>query len=263
MSKNSLNYEILVIFGGDGTINEVVNGISSYFSSRNFKILVVPIGSGNDFVKNYFSKIVLNNIESIFDKISNNDYRLIKTDLGKIVINQFNNVKIEKYFINAAGFGFDAFVAYYKEKLKFLSGLPAYFVSLVFVLLNYSSFKVIFKFSSNLIEQESLLITVANGISSGGGFYLTPDANIQDNKLDVGLIRYLNIFNIFIKLPYVLFNKTKTLTKDIKFFGIKDIDLSFDKSVFCHIDGEITEEKIIAATIRVLPNVLEIIIIEN
>lgn len=258
-----MKYDLIIIFGGDGTINEVVNGISEYLSLKVFKILIIPIGSGNDFVKNFYSNIVLKKIELVFDKISLNKYQSIKTDLGKIVFNELHDTIYEKYFINAVGFGFDAFVAYYKNKLKFFSGLMAYLISIFFVLLNYTSFKVIFKSGSKSVEKESLLITVANGVSSGGGFYLTPDAEITDSFLDIGLVRYLNIINIFIKIPLVLFNKTKKLINDIQFYKINNVTLIFSKNVFCHIDGEMADLQPKSATISVLPSALEVIIIEE
>lgn len=225
--------------------------------------MVFPIGSGNDFVKNYCSNLSIDKIEPIFDKISRNNYRTIRADLGKLVVNQLENLKVEKYFINAVGFGFDAFVAFYKEKLKYFSGLTAYIVSVFFVLLNYYSFKVVFNVKSNKIEQESLLITIANGISSGGGFYLTPDAKIDDRLLDIGLVRYLRVLSIFIKIPLVLLNRTKKLVDDIKFFKVVDITLTFNKSVYCHIDGETVVFKINSATINNVPSSIDVIIIED
>lgn len=169
--------------GGDGTTNEVLNGIAG---AKNVIFGIVPTGSCNDFLKNYPEVDFLN----LEDQVSGN-YKTI--DLMKVG---------SRYCLNVTNVGFDALVSQdqflYRPRFKTPKG--AY---------NYAIFKNVLHFPHDDIELlidgdvfyqgKSLLFSVANGKYYGGGYKCAPLADDQDGLLDIVVIKKVSIFT-FLRL---------------------------------------------------------------
>ncbi|CUS88833.1 lipid kinase, YegS/Rv2252/BmrU family, partial [Candidatus Kryptonium thompsonii] len=193
--------ELVVAAGGDGTVNEIVNGI---LQSNSEKLLgVIPIGSGNDFakmlnLKPFKIKIA---IESIKRR------RITTSDVGIIrFIDEFGNSG-ERFFINGVGVGFDAVVANESRKIKHLRGILLYLLALLKSLKDYETPEMEVYIDGKKIKEKIFLVAVGNGKSAGGGFLLTPDAKINDALLDVCLVSDLSILRVLQVLPTVLKGK--------------------------------------------------------
>lgn len=211
--------------GGDGTLNEVINGIIPSKSSLG----VIPAGTGNDFIKSLYNSkdyrnILLNNVEG--------KEKLI--DLAKV-----NN----RYFINISSVGFDAEVTKEARSLKKKRFIPS---SLAYVI---SIFKTIFKFKGmniqitideKTIERKALLVAVANGKYYGGGMKVTPEADIEDGLFDICIVKDLSKFKILTLFPKLI-KGTHDSIKEVEFFRGNKIEINSDKNIPINVDGEIFE----------------------
>lgn len=199
---------IIVSVGGDGTLNEVINGVE--FNAP-VKIAVLPVGSGNDFSKNLRlvkpnnNKDIEENLSMIFHKEKN---ETIEVDLMSVDIYEDNpGNPIKHHFINSMGIGFDAYVGFLTNKNKYLKGILAYLLSVIKALIKYKEVDVNIKLNNEFLNGEKLLISLGNGISSGGGFYLTPKAKISDGLINLTAVDKISTLRILSALPLALFNK--------------------------------------------------------
>jgi diacylglycerol kinase (ATP) len=255
LAKESLMSEdVVVAVGGDGTINEVMNGLVN--SKKAFGIL--PLGSGNDFAK--ATNIPCNMHEAI-KVILNNKRKLI--DIGKVsTSNDFkNNLKqtTQRYFINGIGIGFDASVAYQSSKIKMLRGLPLYIASIVKALLTYRISNYLLKLDDREFNNRFFLISVGNGQYAGGGFYLTPDAKLDDSKFDVCYVDKVNLLEIIKIFPSVL-KGLHGKYKKVHFTQAKRISVNSLDRFFVHADGEIVGKDINNVDIAIIPKAIEVIV---
>ena len=230
--------------GGDGTLNEVINGLIGY---NNASVSVIPYGTGNDFINNFEQSIGFYDIDKQLTFSSN------KIDLIKIN---------DTYAINLCNIGFDAKVAENMNKFKKLplvSGQGAYTLSVFYSLLHKmtSSLEITID-NSEIIKGEFLLCVVANGITYGGGYKGAPLAEINDGLIDLCIIKkvsrlkLINLIGVY-KTGEHLHNeelKDYFIYKKCKTINIK----SEDKFITC-IDGEIFEENNV--NISVIENAIE------
>ena len=156
--KYLFSKNIIFSVGGDGTLNEVVNGI---IGSKNI-LGVVPCGSGNDFYRT-------------LEKVKE-EYPVI--DIGKI-----NN----KYFINTVSIGIDAEVARNVSLMKKIK-LPSsqiYNASIVYTFAKYKFKEVEFVLNGATKTGEYTIVTIMNGKAYGGGWVMAPNADISDGLFDI------------------------------------------------------------------------------
>lgn len=158
-----------VVFGGDGTLNEVVNGVMRAGAGKRARLSVVPAGTGNDFAR-FLGRFPAGD-EATCDLISYND----------------------RYAVNMINIGFDCDVvtktAEYK-RLPLVSGSLAYILGVGNILLHRLGRRMTVRLtladgSVETLDRELLLIFAANGGYCGGGFFSAPAAKVDDGLLDV------------------------------------------------------------------------------
>ncbi len=161
--------------GGDGTLNEIVNGAAGF---PNAAVTHFAGGSGNDFVKIFTQTEPFRDINALLDEPVTEDFDLIRC--GKDLA------------VNVCSVGFDARigtdVAKYK-KLPFVKGFGAYALSAVVNTVKRVKEHYIVRINGEVIDGSETLILAANGRYYGGGFHPVPDADPQDGKLDVLLVK--------------------------------------------------------------------------
>ncbi len=162
-------------FGGDGTLNNILNGC---VGNDNCEIGVFPMGTGNDFVKNF--------------DIEEKDFFDIRKQLaGKSI--KVDSIKFNgKYCLNMINVGFDANIGLDMPKFKkmpLVSNKTAYGMSLVYNLLKKLGTPMkVYADDKLLYGGDTLMCAVSNGISCGGGFYVTPKALTGDGLIDVSAV---------------------------------------------------------------------------
>lgn len=171
--------------GGDGTLNEVVNGVCGY---ENASVACYPCGSGNDYVKYYGGKDRFMDLDALIDAPEH------KVDLMRIG---------DKCGINVTNFGFDIAVLSTMVKLKrkkFFKGKRAYIGGVIAAF--FRSMKnqaTVYVDGKAINESTFLLCTVANGKYVGGSFQCAPKSQNDDGLLEVCLVKPVSRFT-FIRL---------------------------------------------------------------
>ena len=151
-------YRYVVAVGGDGTINEVANGILGSTGSSNTSLGVVSTGTGSDFAR---STGIPRDYTSACSFLTSSQRLLI--DVG-VVEYQSNGQVLKRFFVNAAGVGFDAAVVEATERLpKYFGGTIPYLAGLVRTLFGYKNKAVVVGVGSKVEAKRILSIVVANG----------------------------------------------------------------------------------------------------
>ncbi len=231
--------------GGDGTLNEVVTGIIGTES----EIVVVPSGTGNDFIKciskyNGMRKIVLESLK----------HESKKVDILK--------VNRDKYCVNILNCGFDAMVAKNVDNFRifrFLTGKMKYNLSIFSTLLSNRNYK----FKINIKDKNSIkgyftFVVVANGKYYGGGICPCPDANIYDGIADICYADSTTISNKIKLLPK--YKKSEHIGLDkVHIDKTNEISIVSTRKFPVSIDGEVFyTDKIHAKVIKEAINIVTI-----
>ncbi|MDH3252345.1 MAG: diacylglycerol kinase family lipid kinase [Ignavibacteria bacterium] len=227
LAHNAPNGTIVAV-GGDGTVNEVANGLAG-----SEKVLgVIPAGSGNDFIKSIgipasFSEA----LEVLLQAKTGN------VDVGKVLV---GGNSAPRYFVNGVGMGFDAAVADQTGRIRFFSGTPLYVVAVMQTLGRYRAPLFSVDMDDLKLKGRNLLIAIGNGTCAGGGFYLTPEAKIDDGLLDVCIIGDIPVRTILRIMPLVMRGKHRK-SVHVSYYKSKHINIltAPPESFVVHADGEI------------------------
>jgi diacylglycerol kinase (ATP) len=246
---------VVVAVGGDGTINEVVNGLAG----TEKHLGIIPAGSGNDFIK---SVNIPANPSLALDRLFNE--RTMGVDIGTVQCYENwpsltgDGTPASRCFINGVGVGFDAEVAAKTGEIPFLRGIPLYLLAVLKTLGPYRSPDFEIRIDDFRERARKLLIAVGNGRCAGGGFYLTPDAKVDDGELDVCLVEDIPIPRILRLMPRVM-RGTHHGIQYVNFRRGKEITLTSRDRFYVHADGEIVGRKVQRVQIRMLEQKLCVI----
>ncbi|MFA7290079.1 MAG: YegS/Rv2252/BmrU family lipid kinase [Melioribacteraceae bacterium] len=238
-------YNFLII-GGDGTLN---NFIQNWQLIENRILGIIPVGSGNDFAKNLgYSKNLKKDLVQLLTSIIEESITHVNT--GEIELWEQGTESSRVFqFINSVGIGFDAKVAYLNNTQKVLPGIFNYILSVLKAVKSLTPFKTSVVIDSLKFETNAVLITCGNGKTSGGGFYLTPNAKIEDDLLDFTIIKPISKLRLLKELPKALIN-TLYKVPEVSFHTGTKIELYLDSPVYVHADGEILSEKCIKILVK-------------
>lgn len=209
--------------GGDGTLNEVVNGIHASDSILG----VIPTGSGNDFFKMFDTDLI--DINSIIE-------RTINGTIDNVNLGLINN----QHFVNVASIGIDAETASKISFLKKLKITPSliYMVALFSTFLTYKCPKVRISFNDMSYEQKIMLVAICNGRYYGNGLPIAPRADYNDNLFDVYIVDKLNKLRVP-SLSKELKNAEHEKYIEVHPFRTDRVLIETEKPLKCNIDGEI------------------------
>lgn len=228
------NIRHLISVGGDGTLHNIVNGIMSQNEvlSSEIKVGVIPIGTGNDWIKTHHIPM---DFEKAIQIIKNGV--LATQDIGKLVIQ--NNSKETVYFNNLAGIGFDGYVVSKVERYKYL-GTIAYLYGALASLFSFKNFESTVYANSETISGKSLMILIGLCKYSGGGMQLTKSPDPFDGLLDLTIAQDFGKFEI-IKNLAKLFKGTITIHKKVVSLKTESISIKINqKDMPCiQADGEL------------------------
>lgn len=228
-------YDAVVAFGGDGTANEVVNGLAGTPTPFG----VIPEGSGNDFARTIH---VSRDIHKAVDLLVKYDYRLM--DLGTIG---------DRVFLNGVGIGFDGFVNYRRKNVKFLKGSLSYLYAVFSSLAMWKSIPVNLEIDGRNIGRSLIyLLAIGNGWSVGGGLKLTPNASIHDSLFDICHVRDIPVWKILLHFAK-LKNGTLERVREVSITRGSQIKVSSDIHLPIHFDGEVYDPKAREVDIGIVP----------
>ena len=231
--------------GGDGTVHEVANGLVGF---DNAELAILPIGTGNDFVKTY--GVTNEEIEKYRDFAP-----LIKGEAKPIDLSKISGGNLEEpwYSINVINFGFDAIVGargnYYKEHgfpKKVKEGTNPYDYALKNDAMKYGRFNNIEVFADGekLNEKKLLLTTLAQGQWVGGQFKCAPKSDNTDGLIDVCVMKTMTLIGLGMIIG--TYTKGKHLDKPRKKFvyrQAKEIKMVSAEEFDVCVDGEMIRGK--------------------
>ncbi len=218
--------------GGDGTLNEVVNGAVGYPQAS---ISCYPCGSGNDFVKYYGGKKVFLNIKN-----------LVEGEEEYIDLIRVGN----KYSINATHFGFDSTVAKTMMNIrrkKLIGGKNAYTTSVVVGLFKAMKNKCTVSVDGEVLNPKGtiLLCTIANGQYVGGSFRCAPKSLDNDGLLEVCLVHPLSRVTFLSLVKYYTQGThldNPKFEKYLEYRRGKSITVSAPRGFVYSFDGELIRQ---------------------
>ena len=228
------NFSRFISVGGDGTLHGIVNGIMTQTDVpfANIKVGVIPIGTGNDWVKTHQ---IPRDIKRAIQLIKKE--QCSQQDIGKI---EFLNSELPPvYFNNLAGIGFDAYVVSKVSKHKNL-GAIAYLLAALIGLFSFKNFNSRVIINSEEISGKTLMILIGLCKYSGGGMQLTQQPNPFDGLFDVSIVENLSKFEILKHLPKLFNGKIHTIKRvqHLKTTSLK-IYVEPDACLLVEADGEL------------------------
>lgn len=243
-------YSVVIAMGGDGTVNEVGQGIVDAQPSLNGapatgRLGIIPVGTGNDFAKMLASAP---DWRAACKKIAGGQTR--RVDVGRV------NGAV---FLNNVGIGFDAQVGIEAQKIWWLRGQAVYLAALARnMLLSYRTPEVSVHLDEVKLEQSMTLLTIGNGRCSGGGFWLTPHAEIDDGLFDICLVRGLSKLNMLALVPKAM-QGTHITEEPVRMARVRKLTISSADPLPVHADGEIIYTDAKHLDVELLPAALDVI----
>mgnify|MGYP002623438993 FL=1 len=248
----------IVVVGGDGTINEVLNGISDF---SKIKLGLIPTGSGNDFTRGM--KLPRHNPKKALNIILNSKDDK-KIDLGKTTVLSTNDSRI---FGISSGFGLDAIVgtgineAKIKKILNWLHlGKLSYAVLTIQTLFTMRTYSVSLKFDDDEPLQFNKLIFLAamNFKAEGGGVPMAPKARGDDGELSICLAAGVPKILTFFKFPLLCLGLHGS-SKGFYLRNCKTLELHSSAKSILHTDGELVGN-VDSVKFEVLPQKLTVLV---
>lgn len=238
---------IILVLGGDGTVNEVLNGINQF---ENTQIGILPFGSGNDFARAL--KMPTNDAITLINEYINNP--TIKTADYLLVNGKYRA-------INEVGLGMSAEVIALRNKMKRFKPKTQYKLATIAKSLFWKQFKYNVSYDKGQPQQIlSMWFTMNNGICIGGGTITDPDSKYDDGLISVS---YLKTFNHIETLP-VLAKVSKGKIANVKHnvrLTCKEVDIQVD-NVVVEFDGNLLEHQN-NINVKVIPGQLQLLIFQR
>lgn len=224
----------LVVVGGDGTVDEVVNGIRS---CSKVTLGYIPTGSGNDFTRALHLPTDLHAaLETIFES-----GRKVPMDVGRVDCGE----QVHRFAVSA-GIGFDAAVCHRAavSRVKVvlnklgLGKLTYLAIALKYILSERpASAEIRIDGGETRKFEHTYFAAFMNHPYEGGGFFFCPEAQIGDGMLDVIVVSGLPKWKILLLLPTAFFGKHVNF-KGISIFRCREIEVAMGKKLPVHADGE-------------------------
>jgi YegS/Rv2252/BmrU family lipid kinase len=246
----------IIVVGGDGTLNEVINGIFAQSLVPTHEILLgmIPVGTGNDWARMF--GISSDYLEAI--KIIKEENTFIQ-DAGRV---SFMNrgKQFKRYFVNIAGIGFDAMVTSKSNKLKEngKSNPLMYFWNIFLGLFNYKFFHASINIDGVNSTYNIFSMNVGICKYSGGGMIQVPSAIPDDGIFDLTIIRKIGKLGVLKSLP-MLYKGNINKHPKVSSLNGKNIRIESKNTVYLETDGESLghtplEFDIIPGSVKVITN---------
>jgi diacylglycerol kinase (ATP) len=247
-------YEVVVAAGGDGTANEVLNGLmqANPAQARPAAMGVMGIGRGNDFA---FGVGIAAGVEAGCTVLAHGRRRRI--DVGRAVGGLYPQ---GRYFGNGVGVGFDAVVGFEAVKMKPLSGFASYIAAALKTIFLYDHAQLVrLEYNGQTVTQPALMVSVMNGRRLGGGFMMAPDSRVDDGVFDLCIAGQASQAHILALLPRFM-QGTQAADPIVRFERAPHLVVTaLEGSLPAHADGETLCVDGHELTLELLPGGLEVV----
>ncbi|CAA0231602.1 Diacylglycerol kinase [Tenacibaculum maritimum] len=223
----------IISVGGDGTLHHVINGImtQSFIPTSKITVGVIPLGTGNDWIKTYGIPKAINNAVKLIKK-----QRTILQDIGYLTLENKTT-----FFNNVAGLGYDGYVVNKLNKLKRF-GAIAYLLSGITGLLFYKKTTLKIEFDNHVFHTKCLMTLFGICKYAAGGMRMTAYQSASDGLLDITIAKNLSLFDLLMHLPK-LYNGKIVNHKKVSTYRTKHIIVTpmvkNKRFPFIQADGEL------------------------
>jgi len=245
--------DVVVAVGGDGTANEVLNGLMvAKNAGHTVTMGVLCVGRGNDFA---FGVGIPIELAAGCEALIADRRRTI--DVGRVVGGDFPE---GRYFGNGVGIGFDAMVGFVAAKMKHVRGFVGYFVAAIKTIFLYFKAPLVrLEFDDQPMDLHALMVSVMNGTRMGGGFMMAPNGVPDDGVFDLCIARQVSrprIFAVMLKFmkgtqaehPAITTGRTNRITVT-----------AMEGTLPAHADGETLCTEGRKLELEIIPNAIEIV----
>jgi len=247
-------FDEIVAIGGDGTVNEVVNGFfeNNRLINPEAKLGIIPRGTGIDVIRSL--PLPANPVVAA-EVIQRANVK--KVDVGRLQCLGRDNQPVVRYFLNIADLGYGgALVDRVNGFTKFLGSFLSYFVGLLYTLTFYNNEPIRYRIDDGPEEFGVFsAIIAANGQYFGGGMWIAPGARLDDGQLEFVLIGDVSKMEVIANLRRLYQGKLAENPKVVYRRG-KKLEAHSDHEVLLDADGELPGK--LPATFEVLPGVLSV-----
>lgn len=238
-------WPVVIAAGGDGTINEVVNGLMQAAGEAEAGTLgIIPLGTANDLAAAL--NIPLDPLAAC-RRLAAGQTRLI--DLGQV-----NG----HYFVNNSAMGLEPMVTLAYNRLRWISGVPRYLVAAVLSIIRAKPWLMRLTWNNSAYDGPVALVSVGNSNRTGGMFYLTPQAKVDDGLLDFVYANQLNRWQLLRLLPQT-FSGSHIHAPQVVYRQATELHITTSTPTPIQADGEIIEPSATAIHYRLLPRKLRVI----
>lgn len=244
--------ETIISVGGDGTIQEIVNGLVEEDRVKsNCALGIISCGTGQGFAQSIGLPSGLNEQLEIIK-----NHQVVQVDIGKITYNSGNN-ELSRYFINEFQLGIGgAVVRNLQGKQKRFGGFLYFGLGALSAIFNHPNQKITIAIDNDIkISKKFVGIVIGNGAFTGGGMNLTAKAKVNDSLLDVLLIHEQTTLQRLRTFPKIYSGKHLN-SKHFSYYQAREISISSNELVPIEADGERFGN--LPCKVKVLPNELKV-----
>lgn len=244
-------FEIIAAVGGDGTSNEIINGLMAQANGASVGTLAcIPAGSGNDFAA---MNGVPSDVEAACRLIARGLTRHV--DVGRLTLDDTQSL----FFDNTVGIGFDGLVSKETRRYKHVRGLALYLpVVIKTILVTLQPIRTRIEMDGEVLNQEAMMLVISNGPREGHTFLVAPNARCDDGLLDVIIVESMSKLSMFGILPRFMAG-THLSDPRVKERKAHKVSVISDDPLHVHVDGEIPCDTAHRIEAEILPGQLRII----
>ena len=222
-------YELVIAAGGDGTIHEIVNGLVQQDLAA-IPLGIIPLGSGNDYA---YGLGLAEDPHQAFRRIFDGPQRVV--DLARYEDERGRSELAN----NGIGVGFDATISIQTRTITRVHGFAMYMLAVLrTIAFYYQTPKLQIRFDDQVVEQRSLMLSIGIGPRIGGGFRLTPDADLADGLLDSCTVNPIGRSTMMRLLPSAM-KGTHITSPHVVMRRSQSVEVVSNMALPIHADGEI------------------------
>lgn len=245
---------LVIAAGGDGTVNETLNGLMRASTNGNGRpaLGVLPVGRGNDFA---FGMGIPPDLVGACDALERGERR--RVDVGHVAGGDYPD---GRYFGNGVGLGFDTVVGFEAARIKWLQGEASYLVAVIKTIFLYAKAPVYeIQVDDEVFQQPFLMVSIMNGRRMGGAFMMAPDSHPGDGSFDLCLAGDVRQARI-LPLAASFISGKQTTDRDIRMMRASRVSVrGVNSSIPAHADGETICTAGQSLSIHILPGALEVV----
>ncbi|MDK2953675.1 MAG: diacylglycerol kinase [Kosmotoga sp.] len=249
IAKKAEGYDRVISVGGDGTLNEVVNGLIE--GGHDIPVGIIGVGTGNDFIRTLG---IPNNYPDMVKNALGNKF--IECDLLYTEFTDFNGRVQKRYAVNVVGTGFDAAVTTRFNRLRFkFRGTFSYLMSFFIEFLVTGTYPLNLEIDGRKLDTEQFFMVFGNGKYFGGGMKICPLADPSDGKIDIVGITKMPKLKLFCHFPDVYKGEHLKVNPVLHNTG-RVIKIEGKKETLIEMDGEVVGK--LPMTIKIVDRALKI-----